>query len=331
MSVPTETGAAGAEGGGAEASGLGREGVLVILGGEGMLGRALAAAAAAAGMACAAPRRAESDVREGEAVARALAGGVRAVPGEGRIGVVVNCAAATDVDACEREPERADALNRRAPERLARLCAERGIRLIHLSTDYVFDGSKAGGYVEADAAAPINVYGATKLAGERAVAAAHPGALVVRTSRLFGPGGRRNFVETMLRLAREQAGVGGAGAAERLRRPIEVIDDQWGSPTYAPDLAGALLRLVRETEAAGVLHAANAGTTTWYRFACRIMRTAGVVAEVVAGEAESARRAARRPANSTLDCGRLAGYGIRLRPWEEALAEYLRGRGGGGG
>lgn len=287
-----------------------------VTGGGGMLGQALAAAAgraagaegSAGGVEVVAWSRAECDVLDADAVRRRLAA---AGPGGAPV-VIVNCAALTDVDGCERAPERAFAVNATGAEIVARACAAAGVRLIHLSTDYVLDGTKAGAYVEEDAPRPLSVYGASKLRGEEAVRAVHAGALVVRTSWLYGPGGRKNFVETMLRLARE-------------RDRIEVVDDQRGAPTHAPDLAQVLLALAAGP-VTGVLHAANAGSTTWYGFACRILARAGLRTPVVPIPSERLGRPARRPANSLLDCARLAALGIRLRPWEEALDDYLARR-----
>ncbi|MBI3271035.1 MAG: dTDP-4-dehydrorhamnose reductase [Planctomycetes bacterium] len=274
-----------------------------------MLGQALLGAAHAAGTTCAGVDLPDWDLLDTEAARRAL----EAVAPS----VVINCAALTDVDGCETAAGREAAfrVNATLAGGLARLCAASGIRLLHLSTDYVFDGTRAEPYREEDTPNPKSVYGTSKRRGEEAVLEAHPGALVVRTAWLYGPAGRKNFVEAILRLARE-------------REFLEVVDDQRGSPTHAPDLARALLGLAR-LPATGIVHATNAGSTTWHGFARKILELSGVAREVRAITTTQLGRPAPRPANSVLDCARLAALGIRLRPWEEALGAYLAGRGGG--
>jgi dTDP-4-dehydrorhamnose reductase len=223
---------------------------------------------------------------------------------------VVNCAAFTDVDGCEADPERALLVNALGVRHLAAACARAGAHLVHVSTDYVFPGDKDGAYDEWDEPGPRSVYGRSKLGGEREVAR-HAGSwAVVRTSWVFGRRGR-NFVDTIVGRAREGA-------------PLRVVDDQRGCPTYAPDLAGALARLAVERRP-GTYHVTNAGACTWHDLATAAVELAGLDPSVV-GTMTTAElgRPAPRPANSELSGAAWAAAGLPvLRPWREALAEKL--------
>lgn len=249
--------------------------------------------------------RAALDVTNGEAVRRALA--------YGAVDVVANAAAMTHVDRCESEPAEAEAANAVAPGLLAERCREIGALLVHVSTDYVFDGRGTRPYLERDPKDPASVYGRTKLEGERRVLAALPGALVVRSAWVFGPG--RNFVRTILEAA--------ARAARGAGPPLRVVDDQRGSPTYAADLAEGILGLV-EGDRRGVYHLANAGVASWWDLARAAVDAAGLtdlpIAKVRSAEF---RRPAPRPAWSVLDTGKAEKHGVKLRPWREALRAYL--------
>ena len=229
--------------------------------------------------------------------------------------LVVNAAAWTAVDAAEADPDAAARANRDGPALLAALCAEAGLPLIHVSTDYVFDGLKGAPYVETDPPCPTGVYGATKLAGERAVLAAGGRAVVLRTSWVYAATGR-NFVRTML-----------GAAAPRLR----VVADQQGCPTAAADLAAAVLAVaarLREgwrDEYAGVFHAAGTGATTWHGLAVAIFEEAArhgrPVPAVDAIATADWPTPARRPPDSRLDCGKLHRvFGVRLPAWRPSLA-----------
>ena len=234
--------------------------------------------------------------------------------------LVVNAAAYTAVDAAEDDAEAAYRANRDGPGALARLCAAAGVPLIHISTDYVFDGAKGAPYVETDPTAPTGVYGASKLAGEHEVLAAWARTVVLRTSWVYAPTGK-NFVRTMLRV--------GAGR-DRLR----VVADQRGCPTTAADLADAILAisaLLREgwrDEYAGVFHAAGSGETTWHGLAVATFEEAArfgahvpVVEAITAAEYPTK---AKRPADSRLDCGKLASvFGVRLPDWRASLARTI--------
>lgn len=234
--------------------------------------------------------------------------------------VVINAAAHTKVDRCESEADLAYRLNALAPAAWARALAARKIRFVHLSTDYVFPGDDARPYRESDPTDPRTVYGASKRAGEVAVLGAAPDALVVRTSWVFGPG--RNFVLAIL----DQAAQRRTGEAEG---PLRVVDDQHGAPTFADDLAFALLAIARQDEdewGGGLLHLRNAGETTWFGFAREILDQTGfedVAIDPVSSDAFET--AARRPAWSVLDCSWAASKGIRLPTWQDALSRYLAG------
>jgi dTDP-4-dehydrorhamnose reductase len=232
---------------------------------------------------------------------------------------VINAAAYTAVDRAECEPAAAFRLNRDAPAALARACARRDIPLVHVSTDYVFDGRKPEPYVETDPVAPMSVYGRSKAEGEAAVLAAGGRAVILRTSWAYSVFGS-NFVKTMLRLARERPGIG-------------VVDDQIGRPTWAEDCAGGALRAVqalldRAPEAAGILHLSGAGDATWADFARAIFEASaargGPTADVRPITTADYPTAAARPANSRLDCSKITSVlQLPMRPWREGLAACL--------
>jgi dTDP-4-dehydrorhamnose reductase len=225
---------------------------------------------------------------------------------------VINAAAYNDVTRAEQRPndEAAYRLNRDAPAALARCCRDLAIPLVHVSTDYVFDGEKGTPYGEDDRTSPLQVYGRSKLEGERAVIDTHPGAIVVRTSTVFGPSrrGSPNFIQSILRNGRR------AGRLDVVRLPVS-------SPTYAPDLARALLDLL-DAGATGLVHVANAGACSRYELALEAIRLAGPDVEV--RERASSPDGVRRPAYSVLDTAKLEGLIGRPMPhWRDALEEYL--------
>ena len=234
--------------------------------------------------------------------------------------VIINAAAYTAVDAAESDSRRAFAVNRDGAAWLAGVAARRRTLFLHVSTDYVFDGAKASAYTEEDGPNPQTAYGRTKRAGEEAVLATWPEALIFRTAWVFSPYGQ-NFVKTMLRLAAE-------------REQLRVVNDQTGNPTAAHDIAKALLLVARRAAQAndhprGIYHLAATGETTWFGFAQGIMRLAAEhglrsvpVAPISGDEYPTA---ARRPANSRLDCSRLAqDFGLSLPRWQDSLAATMR-------
>lgn len=234
-----------------------------------------------------------------------------------RPGVVVNAAAFTQVDQCEVEPGRAFWVNAFAVRNLAAVCAELDAALVHVSTDYVFDGHKMTPYVEDDLPAPLSVYGVSKLAGEHFARSLAPRHLIVRTSGLYGEsasGMRANFVEQVLRLA--DAG-----------RPIRVVADQVLTPSSARDVAATIAELVRR-ECSGLYHVTNTGQCSWFEFATEIFRLTGLTPELVPVSSDECNAQARRPRYSVMAHKRLAESGLDdLPPWQEALAAYLRARG----
>ncbi len=242
------------------------------------------------------------DVTDGSAVRTAIQ---KAAPD-----VVVHAAAWTNVDGCEGDPDRAFAVNALGTRNVALACQAAGVACCYLSTDYVFDGTKANPYLEWDRPNPLSVYGASKLAGEQEIKAHLERFWIVRTSWLYGPGGR-HFVGTILEKAR---------AGESLR----VVNDQIGSPTLTSDLARALRTLIT-TQAYGTYHLTNSGACSWYEFALEILRLSGLGATPVkAISSMELTRAAKRPQNSRLRnlCWDALGHPA-LRSWEKALQAYL--------
>ncbi|MGD1147211.1 MAG: dTDP-4-dehydrorhamnose reductase [Thermoanaerobaculaceae bacterium] len=277
---------------------------LLVTGSRGQLGKALARVAAERGHVFFGYDLPDLDITDAAAVMSAI--------DEARPDAVINCAAFTAVDAAENEGARALAVNGTAVAGLAAAADAVGAVLVQISTDYVFDGTARRPYREDDPVNPQSVYGRTKLAGERAAAAARHH-LVARTAWLFGEGG--NFVDAIRRQIE-------AGAAN-----VRVVSDQRGCPTYAEDLAGAVLRLV-ESGVEGTVHAVNAGDASWAELAQEIIRRLGVDVTVIPITTAEAARPAPRPAHAVLDTSRLrALLGDGLRPWQEAVGDYL-GRNG---
>jgi len=282
----------------------------IIAGDKGQLGRALNRSLAAAPdrEIVAAADLPEVDISEPQAV-EALLASAGAPPD-----YVVNAAAFTHVDRCETERELAHAANAVGPGVLARACASLGSKLAHVSTDYVFAGDASSPYREDDEPAPATAYGATKLEGERRVLAASEDSLVVRTSWVFGEG--RNFIGAILNQARARRDGTASG-------PLAVVDDQRGRPTYAEDLAAAIVALL-ECGARGVYHVSNAGVATWWDLARESLDLAGFSDLAVDRiRTEDLNLPARRPRWSVLDCSKAETMGIRLRSWQDAVRAYL--------
>ena len=232
------------------------------------------------------------------------------VEGEG-IDTIINCAAYTAVDRAESDQDRARLLNAVAPGILARVMERVGGRLVHVSTDYVFNGRACAPYRETDEPDPQSVYGRTKLEGEQAVLEECRDAVIVRTAWLYSPYGN-NFVKTMLRLGRE-------------RDEIGVVYDQVGSPTYAPDLAEACLRLAQRDREPGIYNYTDEGAVSWYDFARAIHRLAGITTcRVNALLTEQYPTPAARPHYSVLDKQKVKDAGIRVPYWEESLEHCIK-------
>jgi dTDP-4-dehydrorhamnose reductase len=278
---------------------------VAVFGAGGLLGRAIVACCREAGDRVVALSHADVDIADPLAVRRAL-------PAGAEIDAIVNAAAATDVDRCEREPAYAWAANVVGP----RILAERGIdiaaRVLHVSTDYVFSGEKNSPYDELDEPAPLSVYARTKLAGERAVLAAHPANVVARTAWLYGPGGK-SFVSKIPEILRAKG-------------EVAAIDDQRSSPSYAPEVAAALRRLA-ERAAGGLYHVANAGAASYHDVALEAARALGIDSARVRAQPSSAvPRPAPRPRATPLASIALPGEGFApLRPWAEAYREFVAG------
>lgn len=255
--------------------------------------------------------------RESVDVARSSA--VRNAVGGSHSAVVVNAAAYTAVDKAESEPEVAFAVNRDGAAHLAEACSEASVPLIHISTDYVFDGKKNGAYLEDDPVNPINVYGASKEAGERAVRQGLAAHVILRTAWVYSPHGH-NFVKSMLRLGREHD-------------ELTVVDDQIGCPTGAADVTRAIVAIASQLVAGerdrfGTFHFCGAGVTTWYGIACAIFELAAArgakVPRVKPIATTDYPMPAARSKNSVLDCSRIGRiYGIMQRPWRDCLIECI--------
>jgi dTDP-4-dehydrorhamnose reductase len=272
---------------------------LLVTGAAGMLGHDVIAAAERAGHDVIPLSRAQLDVRDRAAVRAAVA--------SARPDVVVNCAAWTDVDGAEAEEEAATAINGAGAGNVGAAAADAGAFLVHVSTDYVFDGTSGAPYVESSPTCPLNAYGRSKLAGEAAVAAAAAGRhAIVRTSWLFGRAGR-NFVATMLGLARE-------------RDALTVVDDQVGCPTFTGHLAAALVDIA-ERRLDGVRHVAGGGACSWHDLAAAAFAATGAVIALERGTTAALARPAPRPTYSVLRSERPDTP--VLPPWEHGLHAYL--------
>lgn len=223
----------------------------------------------------------------------------------------VLAAAYTDVDGCESNAELAFAVNSQGAANVAAAARDHKARLLLVSTDYVFDGQKASPYEASDKRAPRSVYGKSKAAGEEKVSEIMPGCCIVRTSWLFGSGGRC-FPDTILRLASSKP-------------EIAVVTDQRGSPTYSDDLASAIIQLCH-AEASGIIHATNAGECTWFDFASEIVSVSGLKTSIRPTDSNEFKRPAERPKYSVLSPASLHAYGITMPRWQDALRRYLAAR-----
>lgn len=284
---------------------------LLIFGAGGQVGTALRSAVWPSAATITALTHAQADIGDAAAVAAAM--------DASNCDVVINAGGYTAVDKAEGEPAAALRINGEAPGLIAAECVRRGAALIHMSTDYVFDGEKPAPYLECDPPAPLGVYGASKLAGERAVAERLEQHIILRTSWVFSATGS-NFVRTMLRLA-------AAG------RDIRVVQDQAGGPTPADDIAWAIAQIVARITAApaawGTYHYCGTPAVSWYEFARVIFEVNGAITgkqvPVTPISTKDYPTAARRPANSRLDCAKIRGaFGIEQRPWRAVLESAMK-------
>lgn len=280
---------------------------ILVSGKSGQLGRCLFDAASARNIPLILAGRPDFDVTDRASMDRAIT--------DAKPSVIINAAAYTAVDKAEAEPERCYAVNRDGAGQLAEVAWRHTLPFIHVSTDYVFDGQKPSAYCEDDATAPLGVYGRSKLEGELAVLAAHPEALIVRTSWVYSAYGS-NFLLTMLRIARSKPS-------------LRVVDDQHGCPTSAHDLADTLLKIsshfLHRGRPAGIYHLSGTGETTWFGLATEIfanLRARGLRApNLVAITTADYPTPARRPRNSRLDCTKIKReFGIKLPPWPNSVA-----------
>jgi len=285
--------------------------VILVFGGDGQLGRELTRAAAARAAVLRALSHAEADIADASAVATALA--------LWNPGVVINAAAYTKVDLAEAEPDAARRGNEIGPGVLAAACVGAGLPMVHISTDYVFDGSKDGAYLETDPVRPINVYGRTKVAGEDAVRRRLAHHVILRTAWVYSEFGH-NFIKTALRLA---------AASDELR----IVSDQHGSPTSAAEIAEAVLNVaaafLHDRTLAGTYHFTAAGATTWHGFASRVVAVAAPMTgrnpRVIPIETADYPTAAKRPANSRLDCRLFVKtFGFLPRHWTAGVDATTR-------
>jgi len=282
---------------------------IVVFGAAGQLGVELCAELGRRGYDVKGFGRSSLDISSGEQVERALA--------EFDPFAVFNAAAYNQVDVAEREPAAAFEANGLAVRNLALACRQNDARLVHFSTDYVFDGMLGRSYAESDAVHPLGAYAVSKLAGELYAQAYLSRPLIVRTSGVFGPAGlhtaRGNFPELMLRLAREG-------------KPIRVVEDHVASPTYAPLLASRSIDML-ERELDGVFHCGGGQAVSWFEYARLIFRLAGVAADLTPTDEREYRTAARRPKFSALENARMRDCGIApMPPLAEAVADYLAAR-----
>ncbi len=280
---------------------------IVVIGANGQLGVDVAEAFARRGDEVTALTHEEIELSNPESV--------RACLGSGNIDAVVNTAAMHHVEKCEQDPARAFAVNALGARNLALVTRETGAVLVHVSTDYVFDGSKDEPYVEEDAPLPLNVYGNSKLAGEHFVRTLNPRHHVLRTSAIYGKHpcrakGGLNFVELMLKLGRE-------------RGRVRVVDSEFVSPTPTADIARQIV-VLGDSDAFGLHHATAEGSCSWHRFATEIFAMAGLSVQVEVADPSEFPAKVPRPRYSVLENRRLKAAGLNVfQPWEAGLAEYL--------
>jgi dTDP-4-dehydrorhamnose reductase len=275
--------------------------IVLVTGARGMLGTDLCALLAHSDWEVVAADIAEFDITDREQS--------RAFVRQHSPGVLINCAAYTAVDQAETERELAFRVNRDGAENLAIAAAQVGAFFLHISTDYVFDGTKPGPYLEDDPPNPVSVYGASKLAGEEAVRSALAEHCIIRTAWLYGIHGK-SFPRTILSLAQQG-------------KPLRVVNDQRGCPTYTAHLARALAAIAEQPRH-GTYHAVNSGMCTWYDLARAALQEADIAIKIAPCATSEFPRPAPRPANSVLDTSKLrATFGVELPPWQQGIAEFV--------
>ena len=277
---------------------------VTLFGASGLLGQELVRALS--GVQLAALQSRDADLRDQTRVSQVI--------DDSRPDWIILSAAFTDVDGCEKNRDLAFAVNHLGAVHVAQAARAAGARLLFLSSDYVFDGTKQSPYETSDPRRTINVYGETKARAEEHLLDLLPEVCIVRTSWLFGHGGKC-FPATILKLA--------AAKPETGVPQLSVVDDQRGSPTFAPDLAFAIAQLCNQG-AKGIVHATNSGDCTWYDFAKQIVRLSGLAATVKPVTTADFPRPARRPAYSVLSPASLHAQGIQMPTWQDALHRYLR-------
>ena len=275
----------------------------LIAGGGGLLGSSMFKQLAASGWQAHAFTHAELDITDADAVRRIVE--------RVRPDLIINCVATADVDRCEREPDWAYAVNEQGARHLAEAAREAGAEVVHVSTDYVFDGAKSGFYTQADEPRPLSVYAQSKLAGEQATSAACEQSYIIRTSWLFGIGGK-NFGSRVIEYAHKSPRLKG-------------VMDQTSIPTYAPDLARRIEEIVA-LKTYGLYHGVNTGPASWFEFAQLALAIAGIGdVEIEPVRRADLNQAAPRPQNSAMRCLLSEALGLApLRHWREALADFVR-------
>lgn len=276
----------------------------LLVGATGLLGSEVLAELQTRGHEVDAPLSDELDITDDRSISAYFLGA--------KVDWIINCAAYTAVDQAEDEPDRARLLNAYGPMLLARVTTYLPVRLLHISTDFVFDGKKSAPYHESDDTNPLCVYGQTKLEGEQHVLEENPENIVVRTAWLFGKNGRC-FPKTILRIAREP------------NQEIRVVADQRGSPTYAPDLATAIGNLVEANAPGGIYHVVNAGEASWYDVAVEVLAVAGIQKNVAPIRSEEWPTKAWRPAYSVLATERYRSLGFSPLPdWRDGIRRFVQ-------
>jgi len=224
--------------------------------------------------------------------------------------IVINAAAYTDVDGCEKNKEYALKVNSFGVRNISEVCKEIGAKIVHISTDYIFDGNKRKPYKEEDEPNPINFYGKSKLKGENQIKEVCENFLIIRSEWLYGMGGR-NFVNLIIETAKKES-------------LLKVVNDQIGTPTYTKDLSEAILSLLKK-DCTGIYNATNSGQCSWFEFACKIVELLKLKVKILPISSQESNRIAKRPSYSVLNCNKLKGdTGFFFRPWAEALEEFLR-------